>query len=162
MFKALFGKKNTGIVLVSPAKGKAIPLSEVNDPTFAEGILGKGAAVIPEEGKIYSPVDGEIGMVFETKHAVSIVSNDGVEVLVHVGLDTVMLKGQFYEAHVAAGDKVKAGDLMLTVDLAKVKEAGYDVVTPVIICNTDAYKEVAETAAGTDVAVGAEIIKITK
>ncbi len=165
MFKSLKGmfggKAAEAIELKAPAKGKAVPLSEVNDPTFAEEMLGKGAAVIPSEGKIYAPADGTIGMVFETKHAVSLESDDGVEILVHIGLDTVNLKGEFYEAHVAAGDKVKAGDLMISLDIDKVKAAGYDVITPVIICNTDDYAAV-DGVTGSEVVPGDTIIKITK
>lgn len=165
MFKSLkgiFGGKNEEIyTLGAPAKGKAVPLSEVNDPTFADGLLGKGAAVIPSEGKIYAPADGTVGMMFETKHAVSLSTEYGAEILVHVGLDTVELKGKYYEGHVKAGDKVKAGDLLISFDIDQVKAAGYDVITPVLVCNTDDYSAV-EGVTGSDVVPGDTIIKITK
>ncbi len=165
MFKSLKGifggKGEEAYTLGSPAKGKAVPLAQVNDPTFADGILGKGAAVIPSEGKIYAPVDGTVGMMFETKHAVSLTTEYGAEILVHVGLDTVELKGKFYEGHVKAGDKVKAGDLLISFDIDQVKAAGYDVVTPVLVCNTDDYASVDEVASG-DVSVGDAVVKITK
>lgn len=165
MFKSLKGifggKSETAYTLGAPAKGKAVPLSEVNDPTFADGILGKGAAVIPAEGKIYSPVDGTVGMLFETKHAVSLTTEYGAEILVHVGLDTVELKGKYYEGHVKAGDTVKAGDLLISFDIEQVKAAGYDVITPVLVCNTDDYASV-DAVTGNDVVPGDTIIKITK
>lgn len=159
MFK-FFGKKEApALMLGAPAKGKAVDVKEVNDPTFNSGMLGNGVAVIPAEGKIYAPTDGEIGMVFDTLHAVSMVSNEGVEILIHVGLDTVEMKGEGFEGHVSAGDKVKKGDLLLTVDLEKVKAAGYDIITPMLVCNTDAYASV-EGIAGKDVEPGDDVVKI--
>lgn len=138
----LFKKKEKNHVIGSPAKGKAVPLKEVNDPTFAEEMLGKGAAVIPEEGRIYAPADGEIGMVFDTLHAVSMTTDFGAEILIHIGLDTVKMKGEGFTGHVKAGDHVKKGDLLLEVDLEKVKAAGYDTITPVLVCNTPDYASV--------------------
>ena len=138
----LFKKKEKKHVIGSPAKGKAVSLKEVNDPTFAEEMLGKGAAVIPEEGKIYAPADGEIGMVCDTLHAVSMTTDFGAEILIHIGLDTVKMKGDGFTGHVKAGDHVKKGDLLLEVDLEKVKTAGYDTITPVLVCNTPDYASV--------------------
>ena len=138
----LFKKMEKKHVIGSPAKGKAVSLIEVNDPTFAEEMLGKGAAVIPEEGKIYAPADGEIGMVFDTLHAVSMTTDFGAEILIHIGLDTVKMKGDGFTGHVKAGDHVKKGDLLLEVDLEKVKTAGYDTITPVLVCNTPDYASV--------------------
>lgn len=137
-----FLKKKEKIEIKSPVKGKAVPITAVNDPTFADEILGKGVAVIPEDGHIYAPVDGTITLLFDTLHAVSITSKEGAEVLVHVGLDTVSLKGDHFIAHVKNGDAVKTGDLLLTVDLEAVKAAGFDVITPMIICNSDDYEKV--------------------
>lgn len=155
-----FKKKKTEYLLGAPAKGKAVPLSEVNDPTFSEGMLGQGVAVIPSEGKIYAPIDGEVGMVFDTLHAVSLTADCGAEVLIHVGLDTVKMNGDGFVGHVQAGDKVKKGDLLLEVDLEKVKAAGYDTITPMLICNTDDYASV-EGLSGKDVQPGDDVIKIT-
>ncbi len=156
----LFKKKKTEYLLGAPAKGKAVPLTEVNDPTFSEGMLGQGVAVIPSEGKIYAPIDGEVGMVFDTLHAVSLTADCGAEVLIHVGLDTVKMNGDGFVGHVQAGDKVKKGDLLLEVDLEKVKAAGYDTITPMLICNTDDYASV-EGLSGKDVEPGDDVIKIT-
>ena len=144
----LFKKKENNKVIGSPTKGRAVALSEVNDPTFAEEMLGKGAAVIPEEGKIYAPADGEVGMVFDTLHAVSMTTDFGAEILIHIGLDTVKMKGEGFTGHVKAGDHVKKGDLLLEVDLEKVKAAGYDTITPVIVCNTPDYSSVENVGKG--------------
>lgn len=159
MFNFFKKKEEPSYVLGSPVKGKTVALSEVNDPTFSEGMLGQGVAVLPSEGKIYAPADGEISMVFDTRHAVSMISDDGVEILVHVGLDTVEMKGDGFEGHVQAGDKVKKGDLLLTVDLDKVKAAGYETITPMLVCNTDDYASV-EGIVGNEVAPGDDAVKI--
>ena len=141
MFGFLKKKENkeSSYTLGSPAKGKTVPLSEVNDPTFAEEMLGKGVAVIPAEGRICAPADGKIDMVFDTLHAVSMVTDYGAEVLIHVGLDTVKMNGEGFKGHVKSGDHVKKGDLLLELDLEKVKAAGYDTITPMIVCNTPDY-----------------------
>lgn len=139
---SFFKKKEEGISVAAPMKGKVVELSAVSDPTFGEGMLGKGVAIIPEEGKIYAPADGEISMMFETRHAVSMVTSEGIELLIHIGLETVALKGEGFEAHVQSGDAVKKGDLLLTVDLEKVKAQGYDIISPIVVCNTDEYSDV--------------------
>ena len=97
MFDFLKKKKPKGVVLGAPVKGKAIPLSEVNDPTFSSGMLGEGVAVAPADGRIYAPADGKIGMVFDTLHALSMTTTEGAEVLIHVGLDTVKLNGEGFK-----------------------------------------------------------------
>lgn len=153
-------KKKAEYLVGSPAKGQAVPLSQVNDPTFSEGMLGDGVAVIPSEGKIYAPADGEVGMVFDTLHAVSLTADYGAEILIHVGLDTVKLKGKGFIGHVQAGDNVKKGDLLLEMDLETIKEAGFDTITPMLICNTDDYESV-EGLSGKDVVPGDDVIKIT-
>lgn len=154
-------KKQAKNVLGSCAKGKAVPLKEVSDPTFAEELLGKGMAVIPSEGRIYAPADGEIGMVFDTLHAISMVSDNGAEILIHVGIDTVKMNGEGFTGHVKSGDHVKKGDLLLEVDLEKVKAAGYDTVTPVIVCNTADFSSVIPAASG-DVEPGDDLIELKK
>ncbi|HJC73893.1 MAG TPA: PTS glucose transporter subunit IIA [Candidatus Mediterraneibacter faecavium] len=156
----LFKKKEKKHMVGSPAKGKAVSLKEVNDPTFAEEMLGKGAAVIPEEGKIYAPADGEIGMVFDTLHAISMTTDFGAELLIHVGLDTVKMKGDGFTGHVKAGDHVKKGDLLLEVDLEKVKAAGYDTITPVLVCNTQDYASV-EGIESAHVNAGDDLIELS-
>ena len=160
-FFFFFENKESSYTLGSPAKGKAVPLSEVNDPTFAEEMLGKGVAVIPAEGRICAPADGKIDMVFDTLHAVSMVTDYGAEVLIHVGLDTVKMNGEGFKGHVKSGDHVKKGDLLLELDLEKVKAAGYDTITPMIVCNTPDYASV-EALAGKEVAVGDDVAVLNK
>ena len=159
MFNFFKKKQDNTFFLGAPVKGKAVDLKEVNDPTFSTSMLGQGVAIIPFEGKIYAPADGEIAMVFDTLHAVSMTADNGVEILVHVGLDTVELKGEGFEGHVKAGDKVKKGDLLLTVDLDAVKEAGYDTITPMLVCNTDDYAAV-EGIFGKDVMPKDDVVSI--
>ncbi len=157
-----FKKKENKFILGAPAKGKAVPLKAVSDPTFAEEMLGKGMAVIPSEGKIYAPADGEIGMVFDTLHAVSMTAADsGAEILIHVGIDTVQMNGDGFTGHVKAGDQVKKGQLLLEVDLEKVKAAGYDTVTQMLVCNTPDYTSV-EGITGSDVDPGDDAVVIEK
>ena len=138
-------EKNT---VYSPLKGNAIPLTEVKDSTFAGEILGKGMAVIPSEGTVYAPFDGTVETVFDTKHAVGLTSTDGVEILIHVGINTVELGGKYYETHVSEGDSVHAGQPLVTFSIEDIKKAGYDITTPVIVTNTDDYQEVVMEAAG--------------
>ena len=154
-------KKDKGIEIGSPVKGKAVPISQVSDPTFGEEILGKGVAIQPEEGKIYAPADGTIEMLFDTKHAVSMTTTEGVELLVHIGLDTVALKGEHFTAHKGNGDAVKKGDLLISVDLEAVKAAGYDVITPMVVCNTSAYQTV-EAVTDTEVKPGDTVLILKK
>lgn len=123
-------------VILAPVSGKAIPMSQVADPTFSQEILGKGVAIVPDSGIFVAPASGEVTVMFETKHAVSIKADCGAEFILHIGMDTVNLKGQYFTACVAQGDRVKAGDKLVEVDLEKVREAGYDVTTPIVICNT--------------------------
>lgn len=153
-------KQAAGTASISaPVKGRLVPLAKVDDPTFAEEILGKGAAIIPEDGNFVSPVKGKIQTVFDTKHAIGIVSDDGVEILIHVGLNTVNLKGEHYEALVKDGDAVDVGTPILKVDLKAVKAAGYDTITPVIVTNTMDYGDVIAIAEG-EVKSGETIIKV--
>ncbi len=152
--------KSKGNIIYSPCNGKVVPLSEVSDPTFAEKILGDGFAVIPSEGKIYAPADGEVTMVFDTLHAITITSTQGTELLIHIGLDTVTLKGEPFTAHVAAGDNVKKGDLLMDVDLDKIKAAGLEIITPVLICNTDEYTKIDLQKEG-DVSLDDAVLKIS-
>ncbi len=145
--KRMFNNENS-LQIAAPLSGKVCPLSAVNDPTFSQEILGKGCAIEPSDGKVVAPVDAIVSMMFDTGHAVSLETSDGVEMLIHVGLDTVMLKGQHFTAHCATGDKVKAGDTLLTFDASAIRAAGYDTIVPVIVCNADDFKEVSIAATG--------------
>ena len=147
------------ITLYSHMNGTAVKLEDVEDDVFSQKILGEGAAVEPSEGKLYAPCDGKIDSVFDTKHAVNMVSDDGVEILLHIGIDTVKLGGQYFEAHVSDGQEVKKGDLLISFDMDKIKAAGYKVTTPLIIGNTDDYASV-EPVAQNSVSAGDIILKI--
>ena len=136
-FKKLFGKKTDDFY--APMAGKAVPITEVPDPTFAECMLGNGIAIEPAEGKVYAPCDATVDMMFDTGHAVSLVADCGAEVLIHVGLETVSLEGKPFTVHVANGDKVKKGQLLLEANLEAIKAAGLPTITPMLICNTDEY-----------------------
>lgn len=124
----------------SPLEGKLIPMTEVPDETFASKALGEGVAVIPEKGCVYAPFDGEVEMVYDTGHAIGLVREDGMEVLIHVGINTVELGGKYYTAKVSNGQKIKKGDLLLEFDMDEIAKAGYSLVTPVIVTNSDEYE----------------------
>ncbi len=130
------------IRLTSPVEGELIPLSEVKDAVFASGAMGRGAAVRNPMGEVRAPFDGEITVFFETKHAIGLKSTDGVELLIHVGMDTVKLNGEHFEAHAAQGDKVKKGQLLLSFDPAAILEAGYDTTTPVVVTNAAEFADI--------------------
>ncbi|MEE1036206.1 MAG: PTS glucose transporter subunit IIA [Oscillospiraceae bacterium] len=136
-FKKLFGKSMDE--LSAPVAGNAVPVSQVPDPTFAEELLGKGIAIEPTEGKVYAPCNATVDMMFETGHAVSLVADFGAEVLIHVGLETVSLKGKHFTVHAANGDKVKKGDLLIEFDLEAIKAEGFNTITPMLVCNSADY-----------------------
>lgn len=138
-------KQNVLTTVLAPLTGKAVSLSEVPDPVFAEKVIGDGIAMIPEDGKIVSPVDGEISSIAETGHAYGFTADNGLEVLVHVGLETVSLKGECFKVYAKAGDKVKAGDLIAEVDLNLLKEKGLNSISPVLICSDLEEKEILYT-----------------
>lgn len=129
----------SSVALVSPLTGEVKPLSEAVDPVFAQGVMGQGVLIQPTEGELVSPVDAQVSVLFPTKHAVGLVSTDGVEILMHIGMDTVNLEGKGFTAHVSQGDHVKAGDKLISFDMDAIKEAGYPTETPVIVTNQDAY-----------------------
>ena len=144
----------------SPLAGTVIPLSEVHDEVFASAMMGKGCAVIPEEGKVYAPFDGKVVGLLDSHHAVGMESTDGVEVLIHVGMDTVKLNGRCFTIHVEEGEQVKKGQLLLEFDIPGIKEAGYEVTTPIIITNSDEFNDV-ETKAEGKVTVGTKLLELS-
>lgn len=147
--------------ILAPIQGKSVSLSQVNDITFSEEIMGKGVAIIPSVGKAVSPVNGVISALFETKHAIGITSDDGAEILIHIGLDTVKLGGKHFTAHVKNGDKVKAGDLLVEFDIEAIKKEGYEVITPVLVTNVSDYKDVLSLI-DKDVKEKDELIKVIR
>lgn len=151
-------EKAEEIEISAPLRGEAVELSKVDDPTFAEEILGKGAAIIPSEGKVAAPFDGTVISVFDTKHAIALKSENGLELLIHIGLDTVKLNGKHYDAKVSNGDKIKKGQELILFDMDKIKEEGYDIVTPVVVTNPDDYSDF-DTVKGS-VSIGDSFIKV--
>lgn len=131
--------------IVSPLEGTVIALSKVPDPAFASEAMGKGIAIEPTSGRVVSPVNGTVTVAFKTKHAIGLVSESGAEILIHVGIDTVQLEGKYFTSHVKQGDQVKVGDLLVEFDIEKIKEAGYEIATPIIITNSTNYKEIVTT-----------------
>lgn len=154
-------KVEGGMTVYAPVTGKAVPLKEVNDPTFAEEILGKGVAIIPEEGLAVSPINGTVVNIFDTLHAIGLKSDDGVEVLIHIGLDTVKLGGKHFKAIAKSGDRVEVGAPLVEFDIDKIKEEGYDIITPIIISNSFEYGTVLSID-GRDIVAGDELIKVIK
>ena len=134
--------------IASPIKGKVLKLSEIKDEAFASGVLGKGAAILPEEGKVYAPANGEITALFPTLHAIGIKTDDGAELLIHIGLDTVQLDGEGFEAHIKNGDKVTKGQLLISFDKDLIADKGYCLETPVLVTNSDDYLEIVEMGQG--------------
>ncbi|MCG9533762.1 PTS beta-glucoside transporter subunit IIABC [Providencia huaxiensis] len=128
--------------VLAPLSGAAIPLKDTPDETFASGLLGQGAAIIPSTGEVYAPFDGEVSSLFKTSHALGLLSQSGIELLIHVGIDTVKLDGLHFSPQIKQGDVFKAGDLLLTFDREKILEAGYDLTTPVIVSNSDDYASI--------------------
>ncbi|PIH05391.1 beta-glucoside-specific PTS transporter subunit IIABC [Clostridium combesii] len=151
---------NTNIIeIASPLSGELIPLSQVNDDVFSGELLGKGMAILPNNGNVVSPIEGIISTVLESRHAVALQGDNGVEILIHIGLDTVNLEGKYFKSFVKSGDRVKIGDKLIEFNINEIKKLGYDTVTPVIICNSDKY----ETVVGekeNEVTFGNNIIKI--
>ena len=150
--------KNT-ITLSAHMNGRFVPLENVQDEAFSSKVLGEGAAIEPEEGKLYSPCDGKVEMVFDTGHAVSLVSENGCEILLHIGIDTVKLNGKFFKTHVSDGQEIHKGDLLISFELDEIRKAGYQTTTPMIICNTDDYETV-EIVSAEHVTAGNKIIEI--
>ena len=134
--------KATSVEIVAPLEGKVIDLSEVKDATFASGAMGKGCAIVPSVGEVVAPFDGNVEKVFNTKHAIGLKSSDGVEVLIHIGMDTVNLQGKYFEVVKEAGQPMKAGDVLVKFDMEAIQKEGYDVTTPIIVTNSADYTDV--------------------
>ena len=152
----------TKVILQSPLTGQARELSTAVDPVFAQGVMGQGVLIDPTEGELVAPVDGIVSVLFPTKHAIGLVSTDGVEILMHIGMDTVNLDGKGFEAHVKQGDHVKVGDKLISFDIETIKEAGYPVETPVIVTNQDTYLPTEMVSLPTDIERGSELMTAMK
>lgn len=147
--------------ILSPMTGTVLALDQIPDPTFASGLLGQGVAIIPSNNKVIAPFAGEVASLFQTRHAIGLLSHSGIELLIHVGIDTVRLDGKPFTAHVKVGDTFSAGDLLLEFDRQAILDAGYDLATPIIITNSDEYPEVM-TVAGTAVTAGTPLLSVTR
>ena len=149
------------MMLAADAKGAFVPMENIPDEVFAQGILGTCCGIDPSEGKVFAPAGGEITQAPDSGHALGIMADGGVEILIHVGVDTVEMKGDGFSPKVKVGDKVKKGDLLLEMDLGKIASAGHPAVVITVVTNTDDFKAVEVVASG-DVEPGADLIKVSK
>lgn len=164
LFKNLFKKSepaSKSVTLKAQLTGKLIPIEEVPDPVFAEKMMGDGVAVDPTEGKVVSPVDGEVIQVFPTKHAIGIKATNGAEILIHIGLETVALKGEGFTTHIQQGSQVKQGDTLVTFDLDFIKEKAASTITPMIITNSADMAAVEKVSPGTVTAGQSDVLTVT-
>lgn len=159
--KIILGDKNNKEVIFSPMNGTIVPLKKVDDEAFATKLLGDGVAVEPSDGKVFAPVSGTVENVYDTGHAISIVSSGGAEILIHIGIDTVKLGGEYFKTHVKSRQKINKGDLLITFDKDKIQKSGYKLTTPIIICNIDKYNSF-EIVGNGIVTTQSEIIKLTE
>lgn len=144
MIEKLFGnlkRSRKSFMLYSPLNGEIVPLENIADEVFANGILGKGVAVKPSIGKLYAPCAGVVGHIFETNHAINIISDFGCEILIHIGLDTVKLKGKGFDIKVQEGVRINKGDLLCVFNIGIIESAGLDTVTPMVVTNSDAFEK---------------------
>ena len=141
-------EKKKSIILGAHLSGRIVPLSQVDDEAFSGGLLGDGAAIEPTEGKLYSPADGIVETLFDTCHAISIAADNGCQILLHIGIDTVKLNGRHFTAHVSEKQKVKKGDLLISFDIDAIRNSGYQTVTPLIICNSGDYSSISLESSG--------------
>jgi PTS system beta-glucosides-specific IIC component len=147
-------------IVTAPVTGTMMPLSTAKDQAFAQGVLGKGVVIHPTVGEVVAPFDGTVMTMFPTKHAIGLVSDNGLELLIHIGLDTVQLDGQFFESFVEQGAKVKRGDKLVTFDIKAIEEAGYSVETPVIVTNSADYLDIIESDQKKDICNEDELLTV--
>ena len=161
MFKKKDAAPSFPVVLAADAAGAFVKMEDIPDEVFAQGILGTCCGIDPSEGKVFAPAGGEITQAPDSGHALGIMADGGVEILIHVGVDTVEMKGDGFSPKVKVGDKVKKGDLLLEMDLGKIAAAGHPAVVITVVTNTDDFKAVEVVASG-DVEPGADLIKVSK
>lgn len=155
----LFNKKK--ISIHSPLEGEIIPLNEVKDEAFSQEMLGKGLAIMPSKGLVVAPCDGLIEVLFETAHAVTIRTIEGIDILIHIGIDTVKLGGVYFKAFVKQGDNIKKGTPLIAFDMKAIQDAGYDVTVPIVICNWQDFSQINILSKGT-ITNSTEIISLQK
>lgn len=151
---------NDSSIIYSPCEGEVISLCKVNDETFASEMLGKGISIYPKIGKVFSSFDGKVTMLFPTKHAIGLVNEMGVEILIHIGLDTVELDGKYFRNYVESGDEVKAGDILISFEIEEIKKKGYDIIIPIIVTNSHNYKNVTPVYKEKTILVKEPLLKI--
>ncbi len=164
MLKGILGslkRDKKEMILFAFAKGHIVNLNNVDDEVFSTGMLGEGVAIEPCEGRIYSPCAGEVGHVFDTGHAINLVSDFGCEILIHIGIDTVNLKGKCFEVKVKEGDRVNKGDLLCEFDIDAIRNEGLKVTTPLVICNSNEYSKI-EARPQCDINVGDSVLRVIK
>lgn len=154
-------KKSKEVEVQAFFEGEVIPLEEVKDPMFAEKVMGDGVAIKPQNGKLYAPITGKVTTIFDTKHAIGFVLENGAEILMHIGMDTVELAGEGFDLDIKVGDTIKAGDFMGNVDIAMIESSGKETVTPILLTNMDEYKIEIVKKKGS-VKIGDILYKITK
>ena len=138
--KNLFSKPE--VEICAPVAGEAVSVTKVSDPTFGEEVLGKGIAIRPTDNKVVAPCDATLELMFDTGHAVSMTGDNGAEILIHIGLETVKLNGKHFTVHAKSGDHVTKGQLLIEFDREAIAAEGYDIITPMVICNTDKYEKI--------------------
>lgn len=151
---------SSNMLIVSPMTGEIKPISEVEDQAFAQELMGKGIAIVPTEGKVYAPFDGVVEALYRTKHAIGLKANNGVEILIHIGVDTVSLKGKYFNAHIKQGETIQAGDLLVEFDPDGIRSAGYNTITSIVVTNMQQYGDVLTTASSGPIRESEALIKL--
>ncbi|CAM4360601.1 beta-glucoside-specific PTS transporter subunit IIABC [Paenibacillus xylanexedens] len=151
---------SSDMLIVSPMTGEIKPISEVEDQAFAQELMGKGIAIVPTEGKVYAPFDGVVEALYRTKHAIGLKAANGVEILIHIGVDTVSLKGKYFNAHIEQGQTIKAGDLLVEFDPEGITSAGYNTITSIVVTNMQQYGDVLTTATSGPIRESEPLIKL--
>ena len=149
-------------MIFSPLKGKLLKLKDSKDEAFGSESLGKGALIIPQEGKAVSPINGTVSTVTPTLHAIGLTSDSGIEILIHIGINTVELNGKYFKSNLKEGDKVSIGDTLLEFDIDSIVKEGYSIESPIIIVNTDEYLDVLETESNIDINYKDSILTVIK
>ncbi|UPK44253.1 beta-glucoside-specific PTS transporter subunit IIABC [Paenibacillus pabuli] len=151
---------SSDMLIVSPMTGEIRPISEVEDQAFAQELMGKGIAIVPTDGKVYAPFDGVVEALYRTKHAIGLKAANGVEILIHIGVDTVSLKGKYFNAHIEQGQTIKAGDLLVDFDPEGITSAGYNTITSIVVTNMQQYGDVLTTATSGPIRESEALIKL--
>ncbi|MFC9712350.1 beta-glucoside-specific PTS transporter subunit IIABC [Paenibacillus sp. NPDC056933] len=151
---------SSDMLIVSPMTGEIKPITEVEDQAFAQELMGKGIAIVPTEGKVYAPFDGVVEALYRTKHAIGLKAANGVEILIHIGVDTVSLKGKYFKAHIEQGQTIKAGDLLVEFDPEGITSAGYNIITSIVVTNMQQYGDVLTTSTSGPIRESEALIKL--